>query len=57
MIWPAALHLISTSWLETTRPVLATAWKMLPLMTVALVGSLLMLRRVRDPGKVVAPRS
>ena len=30
---------------------------LLTLMTVALVGSLLMLRRVRDPGKVVAPRS
>ncbi len=30
---------------------------LLTLMTVALVGSLLMLRRVRDPGKAVAPRS
>ena len=30
---------------------------LLTLMTVALVGSLLMLRRVRDPGKVIAPRS
>lgn len=30
---------------------------LLTLMTVALVGSLLMLRRIRDPGKAIAPRS